>query len=283
MPAISDLDILVLGSINQDVISHTSRLPGPGETIGGGLLSRQSGGKGANQAVAAARLGARVRLVGALGRDESGRRIRAELEDHGVDISAVKEVDVATGTALIMVDDAGENQIAVCSGANAEIEIATDLAAQAQLILTQLEVPLPTVLAAAKAATGFFALNASPARPLPEELLSRCDLIIVNEAEYAELPALAPSSLLAVTYGAEGSALLQGGKQLARIPAHRATVVSTVGAGDSFCAALTLGIAAGAEPATALRIASAAGADAVSSPASQPPLQRWEAYRDALS
>jgi len=150
--------------------------------------------------------------------------------------------------------------------------------AAAAVVLAQLEVPLPVVLDAARRATGYFALNAAPAQQLPADLIDRCDLIIVNETEYAEMPELAAAKLVAVTYGGEGAALLEHGTQILRIPARKATVVNSVGAGDSFCAALTLGLAAGLPHATALHVAAAVGADAVSHPESQPPLQPWDAY-----
>ncbi|WP_394940741.1 ribokinase [Psychromicrobium sp. YIM B11713] len=273
--------LLVLGSINQDLVAHTSRLPSPGETVGEGVLSSLSGGKGANQAVAAARLGSQVRLIGAVGDDEAGRRIRGELTALGVDTSLVTTVDAATGTALIVVDDAGENQIAVCPGANAHIEFPAS-GATATAVLTQLEVPMQVVMHAAKTTTGYFAVNASPARPLPAELVRRCDLVIVNESEYAQLPELSEAKLVAVTYGSQGSALFSAGREILRVPAQAADVVNTVGAGDSYCAALTLGLAAGSDPLLVLQVATAAAAEAVGHPASQPPLKSWAAYEHAL-
>lgn len=282
MPRTALPELLVLGSINQDIIAHTDRLPVPGETVGNGTLSRYPGGKGANQAVAAARLGADVRLMGAIGDDAAGHGMRAELERAGVDTSLVAVRNSATGTALITVDALGENQIAVCPGANAEVEFDTSDFDGTGVILAQLEVPLAAVVRAAESSTGYFALNAAPAMRLPRALIERCDLIIVNETEYADMPELADARLVAVTYGGEGASLLRHGTQALRIPAKKATVVNSVGAGDSFCAALTLALAAGAEPETALRVAAAVGAAAVSHPASQPPLETWNVYAQEL-
>ena len=283
MPENSLPDLLVLGSINQDIVAVVPRLPVPGETIGGGLLSVFAGGKGANQAVAAARLGSQTRIVSAVGDDDAGRRIRGELLAAGVDTSLVTVADAATGTALIVVDEDGENQIAVCPGANAKIDVDPADITAAPVILTQLEVPLDVIIKAARAATGYFALNAAPAQRLPMELIERCDLIIVNETEYAEMPELASARLVAVTYGGDGAALIEKNVEILRVPAKKAIVVNSVGAGDSFCAALTLGLAAGFPHATALSVATAVGADAVSHAASQPPLQQWQAYEDNLA
>ncbi|ALE05367.1 ribokinase [Arthrobacter sp. ERGS1:01] len=283
MPTTALPALVVLGSINHDIIATTARLPEPGETIGDGTLSDYPGGKGANQAAAAARLGARVGLVGAVGDDDAGRRICRDLRLAGVSTDLVSVAAAPTGTALIVVDAHGENQIAVCPGANAHIDVesaAAELAA-ADVVLAQLEIPLAAVLTAARTAKGYFAVNAAPAQPLPAELIERCDLIIVNETEYAEMPELAEAKLVAVTYGGDGAALREHGRETHRVPAVKATVVNSVGAGDSFCAALVLGLAANIPPLTALRVAAAVGADAVSHAASQPPLLPWSAYETA--
>jgi ribokinase len=126
-------------------------------------------------------------------------------------------------------------------------------------------------------------MSLTPAQRLPMELIERCDLIIVNETEYAEMPELASARLVAVTYGGDGAALIEKNVEILRVPAKKAIVVNSVGAGDSFCAALTLGLAAGFPHATALSVATAVGADAVSHAASQPPLQPWQAYEDNLA
>jgi ribokinase len=268
----------VVGSINVDLVATGARLPTPGETVGGGRLERQAGGKGANQAVAAARLAGRSRMIGAVGRDADGQAIVAALSAAGVEVSDVQRVDAATGTALIVVDPDGENQIALCSGANTELSLAGVAIGPDETVLCQLEVDLSVVLAAARSTTGFFALNAAPARTLPAELIERCDLIIVNESEYALLPELERARLVAVTYGGRGSALLSHGRQIAAVAGRSVPVVNTVGAGDAFCAALVLALSRGLDPETALATANAVGAAAVGDPSSQPALARLEDY-----
>lgn len=273
------VSLVVVGSVNQDVIARVERLPHAGETVGRGALTVQPGGKGANQAVAAARLGARVSLVGAVGDDAAGRDLVESLRGAGVSVERTAvATGVPTGTALIVVDAEGENQIAVCPGANDEIRIDHDDIPSDAIVLTQLEVPFETVLTASRAGAKYFALNAAPARPLPAELIERCDLIIVNETEYSEIPDLSAAPLVAVTYGSDGAALVEHGREILRVPAVRATVVNSVGAGDAFCAALTLGLAAGVDPWLAVRVANEVGADAVASEASQPPLLSWGEY-----
>ncbi|WP_431278976.1 ribokinase [Leifsonia poae] len=268
----SPLALTVVGSINIDLTARTERLPEPGETIGGGRLRRDAGGKGANQATAASRLGASVRMVGAVGRDSDGDAMRSSLERAGVDIRNVRTVDEPTGTALIVVDAAGENQIAVCEGANSAVSIDDVDFAASETVLAQLEISIDLAVTLAERVPGFFALNAAPAQPLPPALLDRADLIIVNETEYALIPELAGAKLVAVTYGSEGAALLERGETIAFAPAVKTSVVNTVGAGDSFCAALTLALRSGLDPELALRTACAVGAAAVADPASQPQL-----------
>lgn len=270
--------LCVVGSINVDVTASVTRLPAPGETVLGGALRREPGGKGANQAVAAARLGARVRMVGAVGDDADGQRMVQNLADAGVDPSGVWLGDTPTGTALITVDETGENQIVVCPGANDDVTADAEVFAPDEAVLMQLEVPMATVQAVAASVAGFFVVNAAPAAPLPPEVLARADLVIVNETEYALLPELAGARQVAVTYGAAGAALLRDGVEVARVPAPRVRSVSAVGAGDAFCAALTLALHAGWEPELALSAACAVGADAVTHPESQPPLRALDTY-----
>lgn len=270
--------LTVVGSINLDLTAVGERLPEAGETVGGATLVRQTGGKGANQAVAAARLAGRSRFVGAVGDDADGARMLAELAEAGVDVAAVTTVDAPTGTALIVVDAAGENQIAVCPGANALVDVADVAFADDETVLCQLEIELDVVLAAARRHRGYFALNAAPARSLPAELIERCDLIIVNESEYALIPELAEAALVAVTYGGEGSALYRRGERIAAAPSIPTQVVNTVGAGDAFCAALVLALRGGYDEATALTLANAVGAHAVADSAAQPRFERLDHY-----
>ncbi|WP_104138829.1 ribokinase [Arthrobacter sp. ZGTC131] len=276
--------VTVVGSINLDIIATTDRLPTAGETVGGGVLQQQPGGKGANQAVAAARLGGSARMIGAVGDDAQGRLMLESLAGAGVDTSDVAVLDGdATGTALIVVDRDGENQIVVCPGANAGFSLAgVEFSAQ-ETVLCQLEVGLPVVLEAARCASGFFVLNAAPAMDLPTELLKRCDLVIVNETEYELIPALAEAKLVAVTYGKDGSAMFEHGRKVAEAPAAAVTVANTIGAGDAFCAALVLSIRAGHPYEQALAVANAVGADAVSDPSSQPALARLEEYVERVA
>ncbi|OFI38750.1 ribokinase [Arthrobacter sp. SW1] len=275
--------LTVLGSINLDLIATAERLPTAGETIGGGALSRQAGGKGANQAAAAARLDGSARMIGAVGDDDAGREMLEALTAAGVDVSDVAHRGTPTGTALIVVDAAGENQIVVCPGANAEVSLEGVEFAEDETLLCQLEVGLDVVVEAARRHPGFFALNAAPAQSLPAELVERCDLVIVNETEYELIPELANARMVAVTYGKDGSALLRDGKEVARAAGLRANVVNTIGAGDAFCAAFVLGLRRGLSDEQALAAANAVGADAVGQHSSQPQLGRLESYVGAAS
>ena len=277
-----DCSLTVVGSINADITATTSRLPAAGETVGGGRLSRSPGGKGANQAAAAARLGARTRMIGAVGPDTDGQAMLQALRAAGVRIDAIAEAIAETGTALIMVDAAGENQISVCEGANAEVSLDGVEFRPDEAVLTQLEISLDLIVELAGRVPGFLAGNAAPALPLPAEVVDRADLIIVNEFEYSQLPQLKTARLVAVTYGAKGSALLRNGEQIAFAEAVRANPVSTVGAGDAYCAALTIGLTSGLEPERALRAANAVGAAAVEVASAQPEFDRLATYLPAL-
>ncbi|MDT0195686.1 ribokinase [Arthrobacter sp. AB6] len=266
--------VTVVGSINLDLIATAERLPTAGETIGGAVLSEQPGGKGANQAAAAARLGGSARMVGAVGGDAQGQRMLDALAGAGVDTADVSVLPGATGTALIVVDRAGENQIVVCPGANSHLSLDGVEFGPEETVLCQLEVGLPVVLEAARKTPGYFVLNAAPAMDLPAELLERCDLVIVNESEYALIPALASAKLVAVTYGGDGSAMFEHGRKVAEAPSVAVTVANTVGAGDAFCAALVLALRQGLDYSRALAVANAVGGDAVGDPSSQPDLAR---------
>ncbi|MBU8868049.1 ribokinase [Paenarthrobacter aromaticivorans] len=274
--------LTVVGSINLDIAATASRLPTPGETVGGAVLRQQPGGKGANQAVAAARLAGASRMVGAVGRDEAGRSLLEAMASAGVDVQDIAQVDAATGTALVLVDSEGENQIVVCPGANGEVTVDGVSFAEEEAVLCQLEVDQDVVLEAARRTKGYFALNAAPAAPIIPELLERCDLVIVNETEYALIPALRTAPLVAVTYGGEGSAIFEHGERVAEAPAVRVTeIANTIGAGDAFCAALVLALRSGLEHSHALAVANAVGADAVRDASSQPALKSLEHYVEA--
>ncbi|WP_455833607.1 ribokinase [Pseudarthrobacter siccitolerans] len=264
--------LTVVGSINLDLIATARRLPTAGETIGDAVLSEQPGGKGANQAAAAARLGGSARIIGAVGSDSHGRLMLDALACAGVDTDDVAVLPQPTGTALIVVDRDGENQIVVCPGANSHLSLDGVEFGPDDAVLCQLEVGLPVVLEAARRSSGFFVLNAAPAMDLPAELLERCDLVIVNENEYALIPALASARLVAVTYGGDGSAMFEHGRKVAEAPSASVHVANTIGAGDAFCAALVLALQQGLDYARALAVANAVGGDAVGDPSSQPEL-----------
>ncbi|MBT8161636.1 MULTISPECIES: ribokinase [Arthrobacter] len=271
--------VTVVGSINLDIIATADRLPTAGETIGSGVLSQQPGGKGANQAVAAARLGGTARMIGAVGSDSQGGVMLSALSSAGVDVSDVAVLDgAATGTALIVVDHDGENQIVVCPGANSGFALDGISFAPEETVLCQLEVGLPVVLEVARRATGFFVLNAAPAMDLPAELLERCDLVIVNETEYELITSLTGAKLVAVTYGAAGSAMFEHGVRVAEAHSVSVTVANTIGAGDAFCAGLVLALRSGLSYGDALAVANLVGADAVADPSSQPALGSLDSY-----
>ncbi|MGO4858970.1 ribokinase [Arthrobacter sp. 2MCAF14] len=270
--------LTVVGSLNVDLTCRVHRLPSPGETIGGGTLTRQPGGKGGNQAAAAARLAGAARMVGAVGADPDGRLLTEALDRAGVDISAVEQVSAPTGTALIVIDSEGENQIAVAPGANAVVSLDRADFSEGGPVLAQLEIAVDTVLEAACRTNGFFALNAAPAQALPAELLERCDLVIVNESEYELIPELRSAERVAVTYGAGGASMYTQGVKTAHAPATKTSVVNSVGAGDAFCAALVLALASGLDDESSLAAACAVGAAAVASELSQPEFERLEHY-----
>jgi ribokinase len=217
-------------------------------------------------------------MLGAVGDDAAGRQMLDALSAAGVDASAVQVADDATGTALIVVDAAGENSIVVCPGANARIDAARFDRDPAVPVLAQLEVTPDVVDHIARTSTGLFALNVSPARELSGVLWDRVGLFIVNEGEYAALPRLATAPLVALTLGADGAVLLRRGTRVAAAPSTPTSVVSTVGAGDAFAAALTVGLLRGIDEERALRAACAVGAAAVADERSQPALQPLDAY-----
>ncbi|WP_426515625.1 PfkB family carbohydrate kinase [Diaminobutyricibacter sp. McL0618] len=269
----------VLGSINIDLVASAGRLPTPGETIGGGAFRREPGGKGANQAHAAAQLGADVTMFGAVGADEDGDFALARLRVVGVDTGFVLRVSAPTGVALIATDAAGENQIVVCSGANQFAVPPQDT--EFDLLIAQLETPLDVVEAAFAATSAFAVLNASPARDLPAALIERADLIVVNEHEHRTVAGLNRVKRVVVTYGGGGSELWMRGERVVAVAAVPVQPVNSVGAGDAYCAAVSLALASGVPPRRALATASAVGAAAVSDASSQPTLLSLNAYEPA--
>lgn len=263
--------LTVVGSINFDIVARVGRFPRPGETITGAESFGAPGGKGANQAVAAAILGARVRMVGRLGSDPFTERLRGSLERGGVDISDLAFDAGDCGLALILVDDDGENQIVVTPGANWRLGPEQVSIGAGDAVLCQLEIPPETVAAAAERTTGFFCLNAAPARPVPREVVERADLVVVNRYELEALEK-EPQGLVALTLGAEGAVLLERGREVARATPPRVRAVDGTAAGDAFTACLVVSLLEGRSREGALVRACAAGALAASRPGAQPSL-----------
>jgi ribokinase len=257
--------ITVVGSANIDLVARCERLPRPGETLTDAVFERVAGGKGANQAVAAARLGAQVRFIGRIGSDDL---VLQSLNHEGVDISGVVRDDGESGVALILVDAHGENVIVVAPGANQRLTAEDVDIGRADAVIAQQEIPVGAVNAAATQAP-FFCLNAAPARG-PLALDREPDLLVVNRYEYEQVRPY--HGLLAVTMGAEGAELLQGGRRVAEGTPPLVEPVDGTGAGDAFVAALVLGFLEQRTRADALTRACAAGALAASRPGAQPSL-----------
>jgi ribokinase len=260
--------IAVVGSINLDLVARCERLPRPGETLTGATFARVPGGKGANQALAAARLGAGVALVGSVGSDPFAEEALALLAEGGVDLGAVRRVEHPTGVALIVVGEDGENQIVVAPGANADAE-AGDGLEKAEAVLCQLEIPVATVAEAARRAR-FTCLNAAPARVLPHGLLADVDLLVVNRYEQEAVGRF--DGLTALTLGSEGAVLLEDGREIARAVPPDVEAVDGTAAGDAFTACLLVSLLEGRSREEALTRACAAGALAASRPGAQPSL-----------
>jgi ribokinase len=292
--------LTVLGSLNIDISVAVPRLPAPGETVLGPGAVIAPGGKGANQAVAAARLGGAVRMIGCIGNDEFGRVARSALEAEGVDVGGVRAVDgSATGLALITVDAAGENVITVASGANSQVgepEVTAALSAAPDILVLSAEIPvgvLAEVLAGARAAGLACLLNLAPAPPEAAGLLAgpgEAGWLVVNESEAAAVLGHAVAGLeeagaaarelhdfgarhAVVTAGPGGAALAgPGGDEL--VPGLEVDSVDSVGAGDAFVAALAVALAAGVPAGDAVRAACAAGATATTCRGTQDALPR---------
>ena len=257
--------ITVVGSANVDHVARCERLPRPGETVTDAVFERVPGGKGANQAVAAARLGAAVRFVGRIGSDDLVLR---SLEREGVDTAGVARDTGESGVALILVDARGENVIVVAPGANRRLTPADVEVGDADAVMCQLEIP-PEVVAAAAVQARFFCLNAAPARGRIE-LGRDPDLMIVNRYEYEQV---APyDGLVALTLGAGGAVLLDRGNEVARAAPPKVEAVDGTAAGDAFCGALVVSLLEGRERGAALERACVAGALAASRPGAQPSL-----------
>jgi ribokinase len=251
--------LTVVGSINLDLVTRVDRLPRPGETISGATLERIPGGKGANQAVGAARLGADVRMVGCVGIDPFAAEALVGLHEEGVSL-AVREVAGPTGVALIVVAEDGDNVIVVVPGANARVggfSVGGN-------VLCQLEIPDEAVREA-RAQADWLCVNAAPARPLAVD----AELVVANHYE-AEV--VGNQRLIAITLGEEGAVLVENGREIARARPPRVNAVDGTAAGDAFTACLVVSLLEGREPEEALRRACAAGALAVSHFGAQPSL-----------
>ncbi|WP_147916813.1 ribokinase [Ruania zhangjianzhongii] len=294
------MNVVVVGSVNTDVVARVARIPSPGETLLGSDLARYGGGKGANQAVAAARAGgADVAFVGAVGEDPDADARRTALEADGIDTTGLVTVPGPTGTALITVADDGENAIVVAAGANGAREQLSagqlEVLARAEVVITQLEVPIPLVLQAGRRRPkgSLFLLNAAPSTAMTDpataaDLLAVTDVLVVNEHELADIAGgigteaaitqvTGQVRVLIVTLGSAG-ALVAVGTERREVAAFGVTAVDTTGAGDTFCGVLAARLAgvaeSGADPdidviAEAARVASAAAALAVGTAGAQ--------------
>jgi len=255
--------LCVLGSVNLDLIIQTERLPKAGETVTQGTYTALPGGKGANVALAARRLGAEVELRAAVGDDDYAKQALSYLQAAGVDLSNLVTLeDNHTGLAFINVSADGENQIAVASGANVVFTADKLMPITAHGIVTQFEIPIGTIEAAIKGFNGYVSINASPVIPGLNRLTGRANLIIVNEGEYEAYKDVLKSyqGLLAITLGGEGAKVLKKGEVIAKSQPSKVDVVDTTGAGDAFAAALTVQLMQGLKPQIALDFACAAGA-----------------------
>ncbi|BBY61946.1 ribokinase [Mycolicibacterium helvum] len=273
--------------MNVDRFFTVAVLPGPGETVLGSAVTTEPGGKGGNQAVAAARAGAIVQFVGAVGTDPAGAELRTHLSDNGIGLDGLQELPVASGSAVILVDNRGENMIVVAPGANGHLTLTSAAAraviADCEVLLVQLEVPIATAVAAAREARSVGAtviVNASPvsADPALSDLADVTDVVIVNEAE--EPHWIWPTRHLVVTRGARGAIYRATGGDL-EIPSPDVEAIDTTGAGDVFAGVLAANWLAGHE--RALRRACAAGALATLVPGAGDCAPTAEAIDDVLS
>jgi ribokinase len=297
--------ITVIGSINLDLIATVDRLPAPGETVPGSGFKTAPGGKGANQALAAARAGASVRMVGAVGKDAFAGEALACLKDGKVDLSGVAGSDEPTGTALILVGADGENMIAVVPGANAAVlpaSVGEAALAKGDIVLLQHEIPLETVdaaLDATAAAGGIAILNTAPFRKEAAGFLGKANYVVANETEFdlycealslvgddrpARMKAFAVATgrTVIVTLGGEG-VLAATPEAFLSVPALKITPVDTVGAGDTFCGYLAAGLAESLPLGDALRRAAVAGSLACLRPGAQPALPLAGEVNEAVS
>lgn len=264
--------IAVVGSVNLDLVATASHLPAPGETVTGASFARHPGGKGANQALAARRLGAIVSLVACVGRDAAADEALALLRAEGVELSRCVVTDAApTGVALIAVAANGENQIVVAPGANLLLQPGCFDLPPHDALICQLEIPLSSVTQAVTRSAGFVCVNLAPAANVNSAIFERADLLVVNQTEaafYGESLQRA-RGMVATTLGARGAQLQRGATLVARVSSPAVTSVDTTGAGDAFVAALTVALCRGEPADAALSFACAAGAAATLKPGAQ--------------
>ncbi len=271
--------VVVAGSANMDLVAMAAHLPQPGETVLGDEFVMVPGGKGANQAIAAARAGATCTFLGAIGSDSFGVTLKARLTASGVDVTHLRVAYGASGVAVVMVDVAGENAIIATPGANASFTTLSDAETEAiraaDVLVCQLEIPVETVAAAARVARAAgtrVVLNAAPARALPDDLLAAVDLLVVNEGEAravtgggrtdpAALLKVAPRAVL--TLGAQGAWYGDRDGTAVTIPAFPVRTVDSTAAGDAFTGALAVAWGEGRDLVEAVRWACAAGAACV--------------------
>jgi ribokinase len=265
----------VVGSVNLDMVATAPRLPKPGETVTDASFAVHPGGKGANQALAAKRLGADVALIARVGTDVNAEPALELLRHDGVDLDrAYRDREHPTGVALIVVDETGENQITVAPGANRHLTPGDLDLSGFDAVMAQLEVPIDTVVAAAVATESLFVLNAAPVRALPPELIEASDVIVVNEGEYAALTDALDGStaLIVTTLGPRGARALRNGEEVAFAPAPTVSAIDTVGSGDAFTGALAVALCEDRDISDALAWACGAGALAATRRGAQPSL-----------
>lgn len=260
-----EFDVVVVGSCNLDLVSTTTHLPLPGETIRTVAYAEHAGGKGLNQAVACARMGARTAFIGCVGNDSAGTMLRELLDSEGIDTSQLVTVDAPTGRAFITVDASGENTIVIVAGANAHVDQTAITVPQSKVLLTQLEIPLDVVTQVfAQAHNAITVLNPAPAAQLSTDLLSLCDIAVPNETESAALGGTqfllgSGVTTIVTTLGERGAEISDNTSTLAVAP-YPVNAIDTVGAGDAFVGALCAEFARGKTIEHAARIASIAGA-----------------------
>jgi len=251
--------IAVVGSMNADLVVQMPKLPGRGETVSSAEPAWFPGGKGANQAVAASRMGGNVSMFGAIGADEPGQMCLSALKQSGVNVDAVVKVSSPTSTALVMVEHSGENQIVVADGANQHASFDAEQISAADAVIVQFEIPESVIVEVGKAAKGIFCVNAAPVRELSDELASLIDVLIVNEHEFAQLGE-PKSGLVIVTAGAKEVVAYQNGEVVAKSQPPKVEALDTVGAGDTFVGAFVVAYASGKTIPDSLDLACAASA-----------------------